>query len=374
MRRICTCSAILCLSLLFAALSVAASDFDDTNWEVAYEENFDTPLTGVDQQTFGTDGWLKWELRNGGSIVLENGYAQLSAMEFWHAALIRSTNVLPDEYRIRTKIGYINYDLSEYEQADFDHPDFNTHDGHYENGMYFLTVTNDTCVGDECAELWWHYHRKMVIDVDNHINWNAQLDTTHHPVYMVYMDENTNSGGNLLRTWNGSVWDSSAWNWNTAYTYEDDTWYYAELTKRDGMLTLALYDADSNLLVGPPPIGLEHVFDMDNPVEFLYVGEPHTDDYEGNVRIDEITLLVPSDSPCCVGVAGDVNADGDITLTDLTVLVNRLFVTFAPVPCRAAANVNGDVGCEVTLTDLTVLVNRLFVTFAPTAPCMAACE
>lgn len=365
---------IFALLLLGMVSASHAGDFDDTGWTLLYQENFDTPFTGVDQQTFGANGWLKWELRNGGAIVSENGYAQLNAPEYWHAALIRSTDVLPEEYKIRTKIGYINYDLAEYEQADYDDPNFNDHSGHPENGMYFLTVTNDTCVGDECAEAWWHYHRKMVIDVDNHINWNAQLDTTHHPVYMVYMDENTNSGGNLLRTWNGSVWDSSAWNWNTAYTYDYDTWYYAELEKRDGLLTLALYDADSNLLVGPPPIGLGHVFDMDNPLEWLYVGEPHTDDYEGDVRIDEITLLVPSTGACCNGSTGDVNADGNTNLTDVTLLVNSVFVTFVPLACPAAGNVSGDAGCDITLTDLTQLVNHIFVTFEPTSACLPACE
>ena len=32
---------------------------------------------------------------------------------------------------------------------------------------------------------------------------------------------------------------------------------------------------------------------MDNTTEYLYLGEPHTDDYEGDVRIDEISLLIP---------------------------------------------------------------------------------
>jgi len=32
---------------------------------------------------------------------------------------------------------------------------------------------------------------------------------------------------------------------------------------------------------------------MDDTLEYLYLGEPHTDDYEGDVRLDEITLLLP---------------------------------------------------------------------------------
>jgi hypothetical protein len=34
-----------------------------------------------------------------------------------------------------------------------------------------------------------------------------------------------------------------------------------------------------------------------------------------------------------------------------------------------AANTNGDAACAVTLTDLTRLVNKLFVTFVACQPC-----
>jgi len=170
------------------------------------------------------------------------------------------------------------------------HPDFNTHGGNYENGMYFLTVTDDTCSGNECAELWWHYHRKMVIDIDNHIN-SGGGGETFHPIYMVYMAPQTNSGGNLLRTWTGSFWDTSNWNWNVAATYDSTKWYYAELEKHDGLLTLSLYDENQNIIEESTPVSLSLVNEMNNPIEYLYLGEPHTDDYEGNVRIDEITLM-----------------------------------------------------------------------------------
>jgi hypothetical protein len=72
---------------------------------------------------------------------------------------------------------------------------------------------------------------------------------------------------------------------------------------------------------------------------------------------------------CCVGETGDLNSDGNRTLTDLTQLVNFLFVTFVPPACMPAANTNGDAACAVTLTDLTRLVNKLFVTFVPCQPC-----
>ncbi len=282
------CLKLFIVLQLFIVLNVMAQ-FDDASWNVVYQENFDSNFVAVDGQKFSTDNWLMIQLHNGGTINITNGYAQLNADDFQMAGLIRSTNSLPSEYKLRTKIGYINYDLTNYEQADYDNPAFNTHGGNYENGMYFLTVTNDTCVGNECAELWWHYHRKMVIDIDNHINSGG--GETFHPTYMVYMAPETNSGGNLLRTWTGNAWDSSAWNWNVAYTYSANSWYYAELEKRAGFITLRLYDENKNIIEETTPVSFDKVFAISNPLEFLYVGEPHTDDYEGNVRIDEITLL-----------------------------------------------------------------------------------
>jgi choice-of-anchor B domain-containing protein len=85
----------------------------------------------------------------------------------------------------------------------------------------------------------------------------------------------------------------------------------------------------------------------------------------------EPALITLDESSCCQGLTGNVDQDaGDmVTLTDLTVLVNSLFVTFDPLPCPEAANINGDPSGEVSLTDLTALVNALFVTFDPPAAC-----
>jgi len=75
---------------------------------------------------------------------------------------------------------------------------------------------------------------------------------------------------------------------------------------------------------------------------------------------------------CCVGQTGNVDddAEGNVNLTDLTLLVNHLFVTFEPLPCPESANTSGDPEGLITLTDLTALVNHLFVTFEPVAACV----
>ena len=348
----------LLLIIILSAVSISAmAQFDDSGWQTLYQENFDSSFTAVDGQQFSQNNWLLFQLLNGGEISIENGYAQLNCPDFWQAALIRSTQILPEEYKIRTKIGYINYDLTNYETADYNNPDFNSHDGNYENGMYFLTITNDTCIGNECAEFWWHYHRKMVIDIDNHKNSDGSETT--HPVYMVYMAPQTNAGGNLLRTWTGSVWDTSPWNWNIAYTYSLNSWYYAELEKKEGTITLRLYDGNKILLRETTPVSLSLVHGMSDSLEFLYLGEPHTDDYEGDVRIDEITLLVPG-TECCIGIRGNVDGSEDslIDISDLTYLVNYSFKGGTSPSCLEEADINGLAGVDIS--DIVYLVAFMF--------------
>jgi M6 family metalloprotease-like protein len=79
---------------------------------------------------------------------------------------------------------------------------------------------------------------------------------------------------------------------------------------------------------------------------------------------------------CCFGSAGNIDQDpgNTVNLTDLTILVDRLFSSFGDIPCPASANIDGDPGCQVNLTDVTALVNSLFVTFEPTAQCNFNCE
>ncbi|MEE8576539.1 MAG: FG-GAP-like repeat-containing protein [candidate division Zixibacteria bacterium] len=77
------------------------------------------------------------------------------------------------------------------------------------------------------------------------------------------------------------------------------------------------------------------------------------------------------DACCCVAFAGNVSADpADVVdISDLTKLVNHLFVTYEILSCPAEANTNGDVSATVDISDLTKLVNHLFVTYETLAEC-----
>jgi len=75
---------------------------------------------------------------------------------------------------------------------------------------------------------------------------------------------------------------------------------------------------------------------------------------------------------CCVGATGNISGDAadEVNLTDVTMLINHLFVTFEPLLCPAEANVSGDAAGDVNLTDVTILVNHLFITHELVADCI----
>lgn len=284
----------------FAAAAPAGS-FNDVGWTPIYLETFDTAFTLSDGQTFGTNNWLKAELGRGGTITSSGGYLTLNTPDFWKTALIRSTGDLPAEYKIRVKVGLVNLDLTNYQfpadTAGSPVP-FNSHSGYLENGTYFLTITDSACDGDICGETWWHEHRKAVIDVDNHYTTLTPPPLIeNHPVYMVYMNSAVTNAqtqaSELLRTWTGTAWDLTSWNWNTAYTYDTTQWYYAEFEKRNGQFILRFYDGNKNIIEETSPVALSLIRWMSAQHEYMYIGEPHTDDYEGNSAVDEIQLLIP---------------------------------------------------------------------------------
>ena len=67
------------------------------------------------------------------------------------------------------------------------------------------------------------------------------------------------------------------------------------------------------------------------------------------------------------------NVDGDpsdnVDLSDLTALIDYLFISFAEPECATEANVDGDPSQSVDLSDLTALIDYLFISFAPPAEC-----
>lgn len=75
------------------------------------------------------------------------------------------------------------------------------------------------------------------------------------------------------------------------------------------------------------------------------------------------------DACCCEGMKGnlDCSAEEIVTLADLTMIVDHLFVTFAPLCCPEEGDLDNEKGC--TLADLTCLIDHLYMSLAPLPQC-----
>jgi hypothetical protein len=71
---------------------------------------------------------------------------------------------------------------------------------------------------------------------------------------------------------------------------------------------------------------------------------------------------------CCTGPSRgnyDGSADNLVTMGDLTVLIDHLFISFNPLDCLDEGNVDLSPDGLVTMGDLTVLIDHLFISFNP---------
>jgi hypothetical protein len=96
-------------------------------------------------------------------------------------------------------------------------------------------------------------------------------------------------------------------------------------------------------------------------------GQPHP--YSPSTR--DIALAMSS---CCIANRGNVDNDplDQVTLGDLTALIDHLFVSFDDLDCWEESNVDQSLpegGTSISLGDLTVLIDHLFLSFGDLPPC-----
>ena len=75
---------------------------------------------------------------------------------------------------------------------------------------------------------------------------------------------------------------------------------------------------------------------------------------------------------CCVcPTLGNVDESDDclVTMGDLTVLIDHLFVTLTPLVCPLSGNVDLSTDELVTMSDLTVMIDHLYITLTPLPVC-----
>ncbi len=75
------------------------------------------------------------------------------------------------------------------------------------------------------------------------------------------------------------------------------------------------------------------------------------------------------DACCCSGAVGNTDCDpsGETTMSDLTVLIDHLFISLDPICCPGEAELDGE--ADITMSDLTVLIDHLFISLAPLSNC-----
>lgn len=75
------------------------------------------------------------------------------------------------------------------------------------------------------------------------------------------------------------------------------------------------------------------------------------------------------DACCCVGRTGNVDCDpaNGTDISDLSALIDNLYVTFSPLCCPKAANVDGGAGTDIS--DLSALIDYLYISFSPPPFC-----
>lgn len=75
------------------------------------------------------------------------------------------------------------------------------------------------------------------------------------------------------------------------------------------------------------------------------------------------------DACCCVGLAGNIDCDinNGTDISDLSALIDFLYISFSPLCCAKAANVDGETGTDIS--DLSALIDFLYISFTLPATC-----
>ncbi|MBL8012458.1 MAG: hypothetical protein JNN05_01285 [Candidatus Omnitrophica bacterium] len=243
-------------------------------------ENFDSPVSAAAQKPFGKKGQLTFELYRNGTFDIDgkNGYAYQKSASYRDSAYIRNTVKLPKTYKISIVVSDIDYNLEKINKLPRD-PEYPEGPGN-ENGCYLLAIT-DTKPEKNHTNIWWHQHRKLVIDVDNNV-WGHGMPS---PIFMVYFDRS-----NRLVSYDG---ERNEWirEWRKAVTYDPKAEYRIEVEKTNTHFILSILDSKGTILkmgrVKVTDVWSEDGFHKD---EYFVVGDPHENYYQGSVKIKSIAF------------------------------------------------------------------------------------
>ena len=94
---------------------------------------------------------------------------------------------------------------------------------------------------------------------------------------------------------------------------------------------------------------------------------PTVSPYDGSRSGTQDAYVTKICFPCCTGRTGNVDCDGGTDISDLSTLIDYLYITFAPLCCTGEANTDGQPGIDIA--DLSVLIDFLYINFTPPATC-----
>lgn len=82
--------------------------------------------------------------------------------------------------------------------------------------------------------------------------------------------------------------------------------------------------------------------------------------------IDDVRI-----SNCCIGLSGNVDCDpaDGADISDLTALIDNLYISFSQLCCPQEANVDGSSDGNVDISDLTALIDYLYISFSLPTMC-----
>jgi hypothetical protein len=132
-------------------------------------------------------------------------------------------------------------------------------------------------------------------------------------------------------------------------------------------------DGDSTLWLGPFSAGvgstITHQYEAYNQYEVTV----RTKDIFGATTAWSAAHVVKIVNPsCCICLTvGNVDNTPDclVTMGDLTVMIDNLFISLTPLTCDIAGNVDMSPDGLVTMGDLTVLIDNLFISLSPLPFC-----
>ncbi len=236
-------------------------------------DNFSTSRTFTDGMQFGTCNALTAEISGSPTLAITNNrYLLATSPAKTDGFIIRSTKALPSTYKVAVDIGDIEFDLT------------NANDE--ENGFYLPTITS--APGSPTTNDWWHSNRKVHLDIDNNV-WGAGGQ---HPIFMGYYNPSSvtspdPSDEQLVYDQSTRTWVKINANWASAFNYQKNTWYTFEIEKTASTYFFRIYNAFSHALLQEASVPVSSVR---TGSDYLAIGDPHTNYYNGNVKMSNLRI------------------------------------------------------------------------------------